>query len=477
MTGWPRRDSLNLIGRKSFQISDELQRSGIRLGDLRPAHRGVQHHQPGSPALFRCFDDRALKPRDLGAPWFDHRAVTDERNQPLDTQLGRFFDQPVEPIRLGNRRSQHEREGGSSVSGIGRSNGDQIDPIVAHGDDFRPGRAPASVEDLDLVTGAEPANAAQVPGLAGFEPVNAVAGGVGTVEPGGHASTPVLAKDRGASYPIVGIDGDESTTQRRCRPAVAERVSLLWNTRLHQLFVTQHRKDNPSVEVSLGPRRDPFAESDALYVPLPTHDEAVARLIHTIENGGASGLRDRRGRTGKKHGPASGVRGDAESAAPVRPGELFPRGNAAALRSSPSVWANASAASRAGWLRGGLSSVRSAWRPCREFTLFSASTIATSRARTLRRDIRVARRTSDRHEHAAHGHPVRTTIASGTETIAGGSRSDSNRSRDRRLRPFSRRNSPRAAVGKARSPRGPSRGFTVSARAFLEASSSLRCAA
>jgi type II secretory pathway predicted ATPase ExeA len=32
-----------------------------------------------------------------------------------------------------------------------------------------------------------------------------------------------------------------------------------------------------------GLERDPFAESDALYVSLPTHDEAVARLVHTIE--------------------------------------------------------------------------------------------------------------------------------------------------------------------------------------------------
>ena len=34
-----------------------------------------------------------------------------------------------------------------------------------------------------------------------------------------------------------------------------------------------------------GLERDPFAEPDALYVSLPTHDEAVARLIHTIETG------------------------------------------------------------------------------------------------------------------------------------------------------------------------------------------------
>jgi len=29
--------------------------------------------------------------------------------------------------------------------------------------------------------------------------------------------------------------------------------------------------------------RDPFAELDSPYVPLPSHDEAVARLVHTIE--------------------------------------------------------------------------------------------------------------------------------------------------------------------------------------------------
>ena len=29
--------------------------------------------------------------------------------------------------------------------------------------------------------------------------------------------------------------------------------------------------------------RDPFAELDSTYVPLPSHDEAVARLVHTIE--------------------------------------------------------------------------------------------------------------------------------------------------------------------------------------------------
>ena len=29
--------------------------------------------------------------------------------------------------------------------------------------------------------------------------------------------------------------------------------------------------------------RDPFAEPDSPYVSLPSHDEAVARLVHTIE--------------------------------------------------------------------------------------------------------------------------------------------------------------------------------------------------
>ena len=80
-------------------------------------------------------------------------------------------------------------------SGIGAPTAIKSTQISAQGDHFRPGRSTAAVEDLDLVTRAEPANAAQVAGLAGFEPVHAVAGGVGAVEPGGHASTPVRAKD------------------------------------------------------------------------------------------------------------------------------------------------------------------------------------------------------------------------------------------------------------------------------------------
>ena len=46
-----------------------------------------------------------------------------------------------------------------------------------------------------------------------------------------------------------------------------------------------------------GLRSDPFPDRDALYVPLPGHQEAVARLVHAIEAGhrlavlaGASGL-------------------------------------------------------------------------------------------------------------------------------------------------------------------------------------------
>ena len=35
-----------------------------------------------------------------------------------------------------------------------------------------------------------------------------------------------------------------------------------------------------------GLSRDPFADTSGTYVPLPGHEEAVARLLHTIESGG-----------------------------------------------------------------------------------------------------------------------------------------------------------------------------------------------
>ncbi len=45
--------------------------------------------------------------------------------------------------------------------------------------------------------------------------------------------------------------------------------------------------------------RDPFGEADSPYVPLPRHEEAVARLLHTVDSGGRLAILDASAGLGK----------------------------------------------------------------------------------------------------------------------------------------------------------------------------------
>src|SRR5271157_6094613 len=90
----------------------------------------------------------------------------------------------------------------------------------------------------------------------------------------GTRSAPAQAKDRGLSYPIVGTARDARA--RRLRSAVPRVAG--WpgippgGARVGWI-------------VHWGLNRDPFVERGGPYVPVPGHEEAVARLVHTIEAG------------------------------------------------------------------------------------------------------------------------------------------------------------------------------------------------
>ena len=80
-----------------------------------------------------------------------------------------------------------------------------------------------------------------------------------------------------------------------------------------------------------GLKSDPFPDRDSLFVPLPGHQEAVARLVHAIEAGhrlavltGASGL-------GKTRVLFQALDRGAHAVSPLRAGER-PRGRGIALR-------------------------------------------------------------------------------------------------------------------------------------------------
>ncbi len=92
------------------------------------------------------------------------------------------------------------RWNGGERSGNGDFHHDQIDPIVAHGDDLRSGCAASSIKHFDDVAGPEPADSGQVFGLARFEALAAITWGIGTIEPDRHAQSPELVKDW--SHPI-----------------------------------------------------------------------------------------------------------------------------------------------------------------------------------------------------------------------------------------------------------------------------------
>ena len=61
-----------------------------------------------------------------------------------------------------------------------------------------------------------------------------------------------------------------------------------------------------------GFKREPFAEDESPYVSLPSHDEAVARLVHAIESGERRASLTAEAGLGKSTGSAPGVRGDAD---------------------------------------------------------------------------------------------------------------------------------------------------------------------
>ena len=198
-----------------------------------------------------------------------------------------------------------------------------------------------------------------------------------------------------------------------------------------------------------GLERDPFAESDATLCLAADTRRGGCAADSCDRNRRAPAVLTRRCRAGKEHRPAQSICRDEESAAAICPGELCPRRKRFCSPSWRSVWASASGASRAGWLRGGLSSARSGWRRFREFTWFSASTTASSRARTCgatsSRSLKSAAGTSthsrsssadDGRERASDD---RWTLAIGLESLT---RSEAEL--------ISRRNSPRPAVGKAR---------------------------
>eukprot|EP01034_Spumella_vulgaris_P004393 gene4393-5599_t len=71
---------------------------------LRQFYGLAQRGQRGAPALLARLDDLGLQPLALDA--FDDRAFGDHRLQPRDAQLGRLFDDPVEPCLLDRRKAQ-----------------------------------------------------------------------------------------------------------------------------------------------------------------------------------------------------------------------------------------------------------------------------------------------------------------------------------------------------------------------------------
>jgi hypothetical protein len=89
---------------------------------------------------------------------------------------------------------------------------------------------------------------------------------IGTVEPIGHAVLPTWVKGRISSYPILGLKRAPLERKRRCAVGSAP---IRRNDRVWLRY--------------WGLGRDPFGVADSPYVSLPSHDEAVARLVYSIE--------------------------------------------------------------------------------------------------------------------------------------------------------------------------------------------------
>ena len=120
---------------------------------------------------------------ELRSARLDDRSLGDDRNQPLDAQLGRLFDEPIKSITLGNGRRQRERKWGTTLgqrrSPTARRWAQSLSTLTTSS----PGCVPLAVKELDKIADPEPAYATQVPGFPGCQPQHAVVRRIGAVKP------------------------------------------------------------------------------------------------------------------------------------------------------------------------------------------------------------------------------------------------------------------------------------------------------
>ena len=199
----------------------------------------------------------------------------------------------------------------ASVSGKGGEGQQEAVPIavsstltVLNFDNFRLGCMTFAVENFDNVAHTEPADAAQVPRLVGSQTQLAILRRIGGIEPNGHA----LFSRTGQRLNLIVSDRRGRTRRRRSE---ARTDSIPWHSRRAQVWMPHW-----------GLSRDPFAEIESPYVSLPSHDEAVARLVFAVETAQRRAVFAAPAGLGKTAVLAQGSLRGAQSAPSIGFGEL-----------------------------------------------------------------------------------------------------------------------------------------------------------